>query len=160
DAFLAKLSLDGTGYTISGTVTNELGNPLHNVTVQITGSVSMTTLTDINGFYSIGSLPTGSNLAVTASRAGFSPPSVSVTNLSQNQTINFSGPAGLTISGKVVDTAGAPLSYITLNVNTVPVSSATTDANGNYTFSMLQEGGTYTVTPLAYQAIAFIPVNA
>src|SRR5262249_18257879 len=37
DAFLAKLSLDGTGYTISGTVTNELGNPLHNVTVQITG---------------------------------------------------------------------------------------------------------------------------
>jgi hypothetical protein len=159
DAFLAKLSLDGAGYTISGTVTNDLGNPLHNVTIQITGSASMTTLTDINGFYSIGSLPPGSNLTVTASRAGFSPPGVSVTNLSQDQTINFSGRAGLTISGKVVDNKGAPVNYITLNVNTTPVSTATTDANGNYTFSMLPEGGTFTVTPTSSYA-TFSPVSA
>jgi hypothetical protein len=160
DAFLTKLSLDGTGYTISGTITNELGNPLHNVTVEIYESVNTYTETDVNGFYSIGSLPPGSNLTVTAFRSGFTPPSVSVTNLSQNQTINFSGPAALTISGKVVDPTGAPVSNMTLSVNTTPASTTTTtDANGNYTFWMLAEGGTYTVTP-TYSYGTFSPVNA
>ena len=58
--------------------------------------------------------------------------------------------SGYTVSGNVylANVCGASLMAptITLSINTTPVKTATTDSNGNFTFSNIQNG-TYSITP-------------
>jgi hypothetical protein len=77
------------GYTISGRVANGSGNGIGQVTLTLSGSQSGTTQTDANGNYSIN--VNGGGHTVTPSKAGYSfvPTSLTVTNISSNQTFNF-----------------------------------------------------------------------
>jgi hypothetical protein len=56
----------------------------------------------------------------------------------------------VTIGGRVTDTGGNGLSGVTINLTSTnggTTGTATTDANGNYSFVNLASGGNYTVTP-------------
>jgi len=72
-------------YAINGYVRNASGNPLQSVTVQLTGEVTKTKITDTNGFYRFGNLPEG-NYVVTPNKASktFEPASRNVTISSNN----------------------------------------------------------------------------
>jgi hypothetical protein len=52
------------------------------------------------------------------------------------------------ISGRVIS-AGQPLKGVKVMIEGSMLTSTTTDANGNYTFSRLRAGGSYTITPRA-----------
>ncbi len=160
DVFVAKLSFNQVGYSIGGQVTNDLGNPLIHVPVIVTGSLTHTVYTDETGHYTISNLPAGATFTVEATRPGatFSPTSQTIANLSQNETVNFSGPAALNISGRVVDNNG--IGVTTEIVLTGPTNTSTyTDIEGYYSFQYLPPGGSYTVTPQSF-LYTFAPVSS
>ncbi|HEV2352239.1 MAG TPA: choice-of-anchor D domain-containing protein [Terriglobia bacterium] len=77
-------------YNISGQITlNATG--LSGVAVALTGDLTTSTTTDASGNYSFSGLAAGGNYTVTPSLKGyiFTPPNSSFSNLSANQTANF-----------------------------------------------------------------------
>jgi hypothetical protein len=148
----ANFSAARNTHSIGGNIRDNNNNaPLAGVAVNLSGGQTATTTTDASGNYSFTNLPAGANYTVTPTRAGYSfiPPNASFNNLSANATANFNGAFGVTnISGRVVS-GGAGLGNVTLYVtdaNTgASLTSALTDANGNYVL-MLPPGGDYTIT--------------
>jgi hypothetical protein len=140
-------------FSISGTITYN-GNPLSGVTVTLSGSSSATTTTNTSGYYSFSFTGTGS-YTVTPSLTNytFTPVSKSFTNISSNQTQNFTAGANTyTISGNI---SGA--SSVTVNLTGSSTASTTNDATGNYSFTV-NAGGTYTITPNKTN-YTFNPIN-
>jgi hypothetical protein len=149
DVFVVKINLNETGYRVSGQVTNNQGNPLVEVAVSVSGSLTHTVYTDENGFYVIDNLPAGANLTLSANRdlTSYLPASINLSNLSQNETVNFSGPSPLWISGRILNQSYG-------NTQTIALSGSAnltmqTDNDGRYYFKDLPAGGNYTVTPMA-----------
>lgn len=54
---------------------------------------------------------------------------------------------GYSISGQVTSTASAPMGGVTITLSGAASGSTITDASGNYNFTGLPPGGSYTVTP-------------
>jgi photosystem II stability/assembly factor-like uncharacterized protein len=77
-------------YNISGRVTSG-GFALSNVVVTLSGTVSATVQTDANGSYSFANLTQGGSYTITPSKTNyvFSPPSVTFSSVSGNQTADF-----------------------------------------------------------------------
>jgi len=147
----------GTTYSISGRVT-AAGIPLSGVSMSLSGAVSKTTTTDTNGDYTFTIVGNGS-YTVTPSRTGytFSPVNRSVTVNGANVTVpEFTGTT-YSISGKVT-VGGAPLSGVTMSLSGAVSRTITTDANGDYTFTIVGNGS-YTVTP-SRTGYNFSPVNS
>ena len=135
-------------YTISGQVTGSGGKPLAGATLALAGAQSATATTDAAGNYSFPNLPAGADYIVTASKANytFAPPSRALNNLTANQTANFTGSlVNYRISGRATEN-GSALSGVTVALSGSQTATATTDAGGNYSFSVTAEGS-YTVTP-------------
>jgi len=131
---------ESTSYSISGTVT-ESGTGVPGVTVTA-GNSSATTQND--GTYSITGLTTGV-YTVTPSKSGYSFSPVSRTvSVSANVTnVRFTtSKTSYSISGTVRTSSGLGLSGASLTCGTL---SATSDTNGNYTFTGLS-ADTYTVS--------------
>lgn len=57
-----------TQFTVSGNVQTHWGQPMPNLTIQLSGSATATTQTDASGNYSFANLPAGSNLTITPVR--------------------------------------------------------------------------------------------
>lgn len=116
----------------------------------IEGSKTASTTTDANGNYAFGSLPIGGNYTITPTKAkiDFTPRSRSINNLTQDGFADFSdlSPPVHKISGRATNN-GAPVSGVTILLKGTKTASTTTDANGNYTFGSLPEGGSYTIKP-------------
>jgi Tol biopolymer transport system component len=137
---------------ISGQIVDTNGVAISGATVTLSGTQGSTTTTDANGFYSFRNITRNGNYTVTPTLAGrsFSPAQQSVNNLLGTRAANFSS-AALTVSvrGRVVDvnnpTAG--VSGVTVTLSGSAGGTTTTDANGNYSFTGLAFGGSYTVTP-------------
>jgi hypothetical protein len=129
-------------YTISGQIL-EGTNGLGGVTVTLSGTQSATTMTDANGNYSFGNLTDGGSVTVTPSRAFyiFTPESRSVSIDGDRSGINFTATLQTyNISGRVT-TNGGGLSSVTVALNGGGVTrTATTDANGSYSFANLPGG--------------------
>ncbi|MDQ1591371.1 MAG: hypothetical protein QOG71_1998, partial [Pyrinomonadaceae bacterium] len=136
-------------FNISGRVSDNTNANLGGVTMTLAGSQNATTTTDANGNYSFASVPAGGNYTVMPSLANYSfaPPSRSVNNLSANQTaFDFTGtPGALSIGGQVTEN-GVGLSGVTVTIGGTQNATTTTNASGNYSFSV-PAGGSYTVTP-------------
>ena len=66
-----------------------------------------------------------------------------------NGSIHVNGPtaAAGTVSGRVVDEAGRPVSGVVITLNGTQSRKTITDADGNYRFDEVETGGFYTVTP-------------
>lgn len=134
--------------TISGRVTTNATTGLANTFVTLSGSATASTATDNSGNYSFTNLVPGGTYNVTASRVNYtlSPQSQNFPFLVLDQAANFSAtPLNYTLSGRITDN-NDPLAAITVTLSGSQPATTTTDANGNYTFTVPAEGN-YMVTP-------------
>ena len=146
-------------FTISGKLRDQDSNGLKGITVNLTGSQQGTTVTDNNGNYQFIALPAGFDYTVTPQTNAYYSftSSQSLTNLSMNQTANFSGTLRYyTISGWV-QLGPYPEPNLVLPITGSQTTTVTTDENGNYAIS-LPAGGNYAITP-SLRYYDFLPVN-
>ncbi len=144
-------------YSIRGHVTVN-GGALYGITVSLNNG-NQIRVTDENGLFSFYSLTAGGTYSLTPVSQGYSfaPPSYSFASLSANQTSNFMATElTYSIAGQIAfNGAGLPgVSIFSSNGQT-----AQTDANGNYSFSGVMGGASYTITPIS-QSYTFLPANA
>jgi hypothetical protein len=146
DGFVTKITF-ATGYSISGQITKLDGSPAPNVTVTLTGGQGRQTTTNATGHYTFPALPGGRDYTITPSSGiyTFVPSSRTITNLSANETANFTVEV-YTISGQVVDTSGNPVPLTRIDLTGSLTLAVLTDTNGNYAFINMP-GGDYTLTP-------------
>ena len=147
---IANAIVTRTQSAIAGLVQDNLGNGIDGVTVSLSGSQVETTQTAQGGKYSFIDLTPGGNYVVTPSNtnATFTPANLSFPSLSGVQTGNFTATSHLlSISGQVSDTGGNALNHVPLSLNGTVSGSGLTDVFGNYRFSGLFPGGSYTITP-------------
>ncbi len=136
-------------HSINGRITKPNGVGLGGVTVGLSQSSIAPVLTDNNGFYSFANLAAGQNYSVvpTSSEFSFTPGSVSLSDLSADQTANFSANLlHVSIAITVVDENGASLNGATITVSGSQSASAQTDSQGRVRFSSLPTTGSYTMT--------------
>jgi len=134
------------GFSISGQVKLD-SSGLAGVTVVLSGTTSVTTLTDSQGNYTFSDVVPGT-YTVTPSKQGygFSPPSQTVTITEGNMSgVNFTAVAGYSISGQVM-WQGSGLSGVTMTMSGAASKVTETTTDGRYVFTGLQNGS-YTVTP-------------
>lgn len=130
-----------SGYTISGSVGTT------GATVTLSGAGSGTATSDGAGNYSFSNQANGA-YTITPGKAGctFNPTSINATiSGADSAGNNFSANCPVTtysISGTVTGATG-----VTMTLSGSGTGTATTDGSGNYSFSGLSNGGTYTVTP-------------
>ena len=148
-------------YTVSGWA-QLTHDPAVGQLIQISGSRTTTTTTDVNGQYSI-SLPAGGNYALTTSATyyTFNPPTEFVSNLTSDQGgLFFFGVRQLfTIKGKLKDQENNALPGLTVNLSGADQRTILTDGSGNYEFPNLLAGYNYTVTPPSTASYTFAAQN-
>ena len=135
-------------FAISGRVTKSDSSPFAGVTVSLAGAKTATATTDANGSYSFTGLGGGGSYTVTAASANyaFAPPSRTFDNLSANQSADFAGTlVNYRIGGRVTEGA-SPLAGVTIALTGSKIATATTAADGSYSFTVPAEGN-YAVTP-------------
>jgi subtilase family serine protease len=160
----------GGTFSISGNVSTSGGGgdsgpllpaaPLAGVTMTLTGAASATTTTDSNGNYTFTGLANG-NYTVTPSLSGyvFTPTSRNVTVSGANVTgQNFTATAAATytLSGTVTASGGGALSGVTMTLSGSASATTTTNASGNYSFTVAN--GSYTITP-SLSGYTFTPTS-
>ncbi|KRD12497.1 glycoside hydrolase [Flavobacterium sp. Root901] len=137
-------------YTVSGTVLNG-STGVSGVTVSaVSGSSTLTAVSNASGVYSIAGLTAGLNYTVTAAKTGFSytPASTVYNAIDSNKTLNFSQGAAVvtyTVSGTVLNGSTAVSGVTITAASTAGNVTATTNSSGAYTLT-LASGGNYTVT--------------
>ena len=143
-------------YQISGQVVVD-SQPIGGVNVVLGGTMTASTTTSANGNYTFRGLHAGGSYTITPSntRVSFTPGNRSLDRLSKDESADFSGFEVLRISGRVMD-ARQPLVGVKIKLEGSRLTSTTTDANGNYTFSDLRAGGSYTITPVR-EKVNFTP---
>jgi len=135
-------------YKLSGNVSGAIAA---GVTIQLTGTATLSTTTDAGGNYEFSALHNG-NYTVIPNKEGytFNPASTAVTVNGADQTgKNFVAtkiPGKYTVSGTV---SGDILGGVTITLSGGASASTTTNASGNYSFSNVAEGSLCTVTPSA-----------
>jgi Tol biopolymer transport system component len=156
-------------FDITGQITSSVvsGQGLFDIPVTLSGSASASVVTDVFGTFRFEDLPTG-NYTVTPTKPGFvfSPTNATYNNLSADQFPNFTTASAtfFTISGHVADGSNAPISGVAVTVRVQPqfgyttLPAVQTDASGNYSFSNLQAGGNYNLTP-AKPLLTFNPIS-
>ena len=137
-------------YTVSGTVLNG-STGVSGVTVSaVSGSSTLTAVSNANGVYSVAGLTAGLNYTVTAAKTGFSytPASTVYNAIDANKTLNFAQGTAVvnyTVSGTVLN-GTTPVSGVTVTAaSTAGNVTTTTNSSGAYTLT-LASGGNYTVT--------------
>ena len=146
------VELSGTlaQHSIGGRVFAETGQPLAGAILTLTGGEELTTISDSQGDYSFPNLPAGVDYLLTVSRDNYSfdVSSRSFPNLSEDFYAVFQGTLlRFTISGKMNNSDGTPLSGITMILLGAQNGTAVTNTNGEYSFPNLPAAGNYTITP-------------
>lgn len=172
----------GVKYSISGSIKTSSGAGVANILVELSGAKNANTTTDANGNFTFTDLESG-NYTVTPQSEDykFDPSSRTISNLSSNQTVNFTQLE--LIVGKWVSTGEnlAPLllalfpydsiyatfnSNNTYNVVAVDTGGVTYPLEGTYTVSKSNVGNIYNITlnqttptPLTSVGIYEIDIN-
>jgi hypothetical protein len=168
DAFISKIG----SYAIAGRVIDSGGSGISGVTVTLSGTNSASATTDSNGDFNFLNTTGGGDYTVTPAKAGFtfSPPSFNVNGLNSNQDLIFVGTATtpvptptatptptFNITGQITNSnGGAGIAGVSVTLNGSQSASTQTDASGNYSFTNVQGGGSYTVFP-AKSGFSFNP---
>ena len=119
-------------------------------------------MTNADGSYTFSKLPADGNYTITPvrERMSFTPPSISFNKLRQDGSADFivrkERDLHFKISGRVMDAKGS-LGGVRVVLDGTKSASTTTDTNGNYGFSELAAGGSYTITPVARARMSFTP---
>ncbi len=146
-------------YTISGRVTDALGNGIGGVFFSYgSGTVAST---DVSGYYSITGL-SSATYHVTPAKTDytFNPTARDVIISGGNETaVDFSSiyipPTTYSISGRVTDSQGSGIAQVSISIGSGPVAS--TDSSGNYAITGLP-AGMYILTP-AKTGTTFSPAS-
>ncbi len=138
--------------SISGSIQNNLGAPIKNSQVQISGGQNATTMTDMSGNYTFNQLPSGFDYTVTpaASDHSFAPTSRTLTGVTNNQTgQNFTGTkTKFTLAGGLIGMVnGVPIPLSDVTVILSGTASSTYNGSAFFVFPNLLPG-TYTLTPI------------
>ena len=134
-------------YTVAGRVTVG-GAGLPGVTVTLSGSKAGTATTDASGGYSF-TVPAEGGYTVTPAlrHYTFAPASATFAALGGNRTADFAAALNRhAVSGRVADRDNAGIQGVTVTLSGAQAGTATTDAQGNYSFPGLPAGGNYTLT--------------
>jgi hypothetical protein len=141
--------------TISGSVKDSSSNTaIKDATVSLSGDKSDVTFTDTNGNYQFTNIPEGT-YTVTVSKSGTSytfssRPAVTISGSCPGSQ-DFTGTlASCPITGSVKTSSGAAFTGVTVNLtssgSSTVLSSAVTDASGNYQVIAPSATGNYTLT--------------
>jgi hypothetical protein len=142
------------GIVLAGTVTDEAGQPLAGVRVNVMlrafrwgSSLGMSRATDPSGRYRIGPLPTGQRYSVRAMAEGFGEGEADLrTGLDGAGEVRVEPiklpRADLSISGAVVDGEGEPVAGVSVSVqgDRQPHRHVRTDENGRFTLDGIIDG--------------------
>jgi hypothetical protein len=132
-------------FKISGRVTTANNQPAGKIKVSIEGSKATWVTTDDNGYYSFDNLRAGGSYNIIPRGQEFEPKRKDFDNLQRDEPAEFTiKPEFYKISGRVTPNQHSFTVEMELEGSKHSLTKA--DANGNYTFSGLQAGGTYTVT--------------
>ncbi len=150
---LSVKGVDASTYSLSGSVTDNLSNPINGATVEVFNFGTSTEVvpevaSDTNGNYAV-NVPEGTyDIKVTPpTGSSFSPAAALSQNISANRLLNFVlVPIGsVTLSGHIYDALNTPVPNASFavkqNVGSAPVATANTDASGSYTIQV--SPGTY-----------------
>ncbi|HEY5885695.1 MAG TPA: carboxypeptidase regulatory-like domain-containing protein [Pyrinomonadaceae bacterium] len=137
-------------YRVSGLMQDPQGGGIAGVPISVTGDVtdSVTSVCARGVCSWLISLPAGGNYTFTPSKTGyvFNPSSYTFNNLNNDEDADFTGTPAYTISGHIQNASSVAISGVTVSLSGSQTGSTTTDASGNYSFT-LAAGGNYTVTP-------------
>jgi hypothetical protein len=118
-------------------------------------------MTDSQGMFRFTDLPTDGSYTVAVEKRHYTLETSSRTFAQPiaHETVAFSARLNHhSITGRLTRTDGSRMSGVVVQLAQLPTATATTDANGFYSFANLDAGGSYTVVPLANDFV-FGPVT-
>ncbi|PYS69866.1 MAG: hypothetical protein DMF69_15510, partial [Acidobacteria bacterium] len=157
-SFVAKIDETVNSFSITGRFLASNGTPISFGRISVTGTREFFSYTDNSGYYSIPNVTQGT-YSVIATSSGFvsAPSSQTLTNVSTDQVVNFTGNRVHEISGRISQ-GGTDLRNIQVNLTGSTTLSTITSDSGNFSFPNLQPGGNFTVTPVR-PGFTFTPTN-
>ena len=148
-------------FSLSGTVTDENGDPVAGAAIGLSGLHSSNVVTDAQGSFRFSGLPTSGIYTVATNKHHY---------VITNATQTFSHPAGdvnvafqarlnrHSIEGRITRDDGNGISGVVVQLAESPTTTVTTDSDGSYSFPELGAGRNYTVVP-AFDDFVFTPEN-
>jgi hypothetical protein len=148
-------------FAIGGKLSDQEGNGLSGIAVNLTGAEQRATTTDNTGRYQFEKLPAGYGYTVTPpSTTAYTFTGQSLAELSGNQTLDFTGLRRLALNGKVRDESGNGIIGIKVNLTGSETSTSITASDGSYSLTATATGN-YTVTPaIAQDYYTYAPGSA
>jgi hypothetical protein len=137
-------------FSIAGTVTDETGAGLPDVTLTLSGSQSVTARTDADGHYSFDRLPTSGVYTVAANHIHYTvnTPPQTVTRPNGNRTLNFAATLNRhTITILIKDAAGNAMTGVNIFLSGEDEDNGMTDSSGRLAFQAVAAGETYAIVP-------------
>ena len=147
-----------TIFDLAGNVTDENGDPLGDVTVNVTGSKSLSAVTDSQGGFMFADLPVDGNYTISVDKRHYTFTSSSQTFVQPVDNVMAVFGARLNrhaITGRLTRTDGTGIGGVVVQLAS---ATTTTDANGVYSFTELEAGSSYIVVPASNQFV-FTPAN-
>ena len=139
-------------------VTDEAGNPMNGVVLNLTGSQSLATETDGAGTFQFLNLPTSGVYTVSGSKLHYTINSQTLVNPAHDVNVSLGARRNRhSIMGRITRADGTAASGLKVQL-LGSASVATTNANGEYSFAELPEGEDYTICPSSEDAV-FSPTN-
>jgi hypothetical protein len=147
-------------FTISGKLSDQEGNGLSAIAINLTGAEQRATVTDNSGHYQFADLQAGYSYTVTPpSTPAYTFTGQSVSELSSNRTLDFTGLRRLQLNGTVRDQFGNGMIGIDVSLTGSESGTAKTAADGSYSFTATATGN-YNVTPsIAQDWYTFAPAS-
>jgi hypothetical protein len=145
-------------FALTGTVTDEEGNPISGALLNLTGSELLSTLSDADGKFQFPGLHTSGVYTVSASKLHYTINSQTFVNPPHDLSVSVGAHLNRhSITGRITKADGSGASGVRVQLSQSS-SSVVTDANGEYVFADLSEGETFTVVP-ALDGAMFSPAN-
>ncbi len=138
-------------YSITGHVAEVSGNVVSGANITLSGSAQASVSTDANGNFAFVNLAAGGNYTISATKTDytFTPQSLSFGNLTANQTANFTARSERhKIRGRVTNINNVGVGGVTVHLSGSHSGMVFTDANGDFEFTQLPEGGNFIVSPI------------
>lgn len=147
--FVIAQQVDPALPNINGLLLDNNDEPMHDFPIALTGDATQFTSTDVNGHFSFVNLTQGGNYVVTPTKPGYlyDFPYQSYIGISGEKTVVFTATqAAFSISGSLKTQNGQPVAGATVDLTGITEAQATTDPNGNYSFTGLPANGFFNLT--------------
>ena len=132
-------------FSISGTITSQEGVPVPGVTVELSGNLSASAVTNASGHYIFSNLRNGT-YTITPSQISAPPESRTVTLYNADISGQDFWGIAYAISGMINAADGTPIPGVTVTLTGDDSNSTTSDKDGKYTFHVFSQGS-YNVIP-------------